>query len=636
LVLEANYKPWDSASTSNLYDYSLNLRHAYIVEFDTHPNPVVSTSRGMYLRAACEVVLPSNNLASSSATQDSVISMWVYFLSSGRIFFMKDYPNYLRVYINASDNFSTSVYYQREQNPGINTIYNTPSSDIYGDRWRFLVASFRQSGNDIIVTFYVNSVKIFQLTSYSISVNKLTNGWTMSSSGSYFTGFIYEIWWHSGMNNISDLDTTMTSTRFYATPYSLSVPTYDFKYNSDNKLCPEACTDIYLSCDSSMECIGASESSCYYNFLQTTSNQCIFNCPNDSCTCSTIKDSITLIRNLKCYCNSGYKEINDNPIACIDFHCLTYTQNGYDHKCSKCEEGYTLDIDNSCKCDSGYIVKQNAPLKCAFDTYRCINYIEGPSLYTCSKCQVGYTLSCSGTCCVCDTALGYKQFIASPIKCGYDVLRCAVYLEDETLFTCSSCIEGYKLDDSGKYCICDTALGYKQFIASPIKCGYDVFRCAVYVEDETLFTCSSCDEGYALDTSVKICICNEGFVKVLDECAPKINNCESYFKKNQEWICEECSIGYKLDPYGGCFNCDVGFSIVSFSPFACSTEIYGCAVYSSYKYEWVCEKCSVGYKVECDGKCCVCEESYIEVSQNPMVCILKIEHCSEYKLYDAL
>jgi hypothetical protein len=180
-----------------------------------------------------------------------------------------------------------------------------------------------------------------------------------------------------------------------------------------------------LSCDSSLKRLGASESSCYYNFLQTTSNQCILNCPNNSCICSTGTT-------FTCDCNTGYKKINDNPIACIDFHCETYTKNGYAYTCSKC--------------DSGYVVKQTTPYKCALDSIRYISYVEGPSLYTCTACQEGYTLEVSGQSCVCDTEGGYKQFVSSPIKFGYDVLRCANYIEGTTSFTCSNCIEGYKLD----------------------------------------------------------------------------------------------------------------------------------------------------------------------------------------------
>ncbi len=131
--------------------------------------------------------------------------------------------------------------------------------------------------------------------------------------GTYFTGLIFEMWWHSGITSISELDSVMTSTNFYITPHSLIVPSYDFKYNSYNQLCPNTCTDIYLSCSSSLKCLGASESSYYYNFLQTTSNQCILNCPNNPCKCSTGTT-------FTCNCNTGYKKINDNPIACIDFH----------------------------------------------------------------------------------------------------------------------------------------------------------------------------------------------------------------------------------------------------------------------------------------------------------------------------
>jgi hypothetical protein len=574
LVLEANYKLWDSTSTKYLYDYSLNLRHASILTQVL--NPIVSTDRGMYIRDACELHLPSNSLARSPATQDSVISMWVYFFKSGRIFYVKDSPNYFRIFSNFDSINSASLIHYREENAKISITYNTPSTNLYGARWRFLVGRFQQYGNNTIVSIYVNTILMLQFTSDNFYVNKPTNNWLVNSRSTYFTGLIFEMWWHSGMTSISDLDSVMTSNSFYVTPHSLTVPTYDFTYNSANQLCPNTCTGIYLSCDSSLKCLGALESLCYYNFLQTTSNQCIFNCPNNSCICSNGST-------FTCNCNTGYNKINHNPIACIDFHCETYTKNGYAYTCSKCEEGYTLDTNKSCKCDSGYVVKQTTPLKCALDSIGCISYIEGPSLYTCSACQEGYTLEISSKSCVCDTNAGYKEFISSPMKCGYDILGCDNYIEEDTLFTCSSCSVGSTLDILGKTCICD-----------------------------------------------------EGYVKVVNECVPEIFNCKSYYKRDQVWICEVCSTGYKVDSYGKCFDCDVGYIIANNNPFTCVSEIYGCGVYSSYNEEWICEVCAVGYTVGCDGRCCVCniEGEYIQVAQYPIVCILEIEYCLEYKVFD--
>ncbi len=143
-----------------------------------------------------------------------------------------------------------------------------------------------------------------------------------------------------------------------------------------------------------------------------------------------------------------------------------------------------------------------------YDVLRCANYIEGATLLTCSSCIEGYSLDISGKSCICDTGAGFKEFTASPIKCGYEIFRCISYIEGPSLYTCSQCQEGYTLEVSSKSCVCDTNAGYKQFIVSPIKCGYDVLRCANYIEGATLFTCSSCIEGYSLDNSGKSCACD--------------------------------------------------------------------------------------------------------------------------------
>ncbi len=88
LILEGHYKPWDSVSTRYLYDYSLRNRHIVISSKAT--DPIVSTDRGMYIRVQCTLDLPSNIFTSGPATQDHVFSMWVYFLTSGRVLMVRD------------------------------------------------------------------------------------------------------------------------------------------------------------------------------------------------------------------------------------------------------------------------------------------------------------------------------------------------------------------------------------------------------------------------------------------------------------------------------------------------------------------------------------------------------------------
>jgi hypothetical protein len=92
------------------------------------------------------------------------------------------------------------------------------------------------------------------------------------------------------------------------------------------------------------------------------------------------------------------------------------------------------------------------------------------------------------------------------MKCDYGILRFANYIEGDALFTCSSCIEGYSLDISSKSCVCDTISGFKQFSDTPIKCDYNVLGSAYYIEVDTQFTCSSCIEGYTYDILAKSCI----------------------------------------------------------------------------------------------------------------------------------
>jgi hypothetical protein len=579
LVLEGNYKLWDFASSKYLYDYSLKNRHA--VMSSSNPSLRVFSDRGLYIIGGFQINLPSNIFAKSPATQDLILSSWIYLFENGRLFMVRD-TRYsqaiymLRIFVDFGSTYS-NISYQREEKAEV-WLYNNYSSDnLHGARWRFLVGRFQQVGNDTRFTMFVNTVEMFQFTINNFSIDQPTNTWTYATTGTT-RALVYEIWWHSNMNSIADLEAIMKSSTFYISPHSLNLPTFSYTYNSSNQLCPVSCTTVYLSCNANLKCIGDSESSCYFNFLQSTTNQCILNCPNNSCTC-------TATNNFNCSCKVGYKKITDSPIACIDLHCEIYNKNGYTYTCTKCEEGYILNTDNTCKCDSGYIQKQSNPLKCAWDTFRCIEYIEGTSIYTCSKCQ-----------------------------------------------------EGYKIDSLGRNCICDS--GYKIFKDNPMKCGYEVLRCDNYIEGDSLFTCIGCIEGYSIDIIGKSCICAVGYVKVADnpiECTLEMLNCIHYVKRDDIWICEICSLGYRVDPYYKCLDCDVGYSVVSNNPFTCATEIYACAVYSLYNYSWICDQCAIGYRLGCEGKCCECDikVGYIQVAQNPIVCIIEMDNCLEYKLYES-
>jgi hypothetical protein len=45
----------------------------------------------------------------------------------------------------------------------IHDAYNTPSSNLYGVRWRFLVFRFQPERSDTIFTIYSNTVECFRL-----------------------------------------------------------------------------------------------------------------------------------------------------------------------------------------------------------------------------------------------------------------------------------------------------------------------------------------------------------------------------------------------------------------------------------------------------------------------------------------
>jgi hypothetical protein len=106
--------------------------------------------------------------------------------------------------------------------------YNNPSTNLYCSRWGFVVVRFQQDVSNTIVSIYVNTVQMFQSTTNNFRIDRPANSWYINSRSGYFTGLIFEIWCHSGMTSISELDCVMASNSFYVTPHSLTVPTYNF------------------------------------------------------------------------------------------------------------------------------------------------------------------------------------------------------------------------------------------------------------------------------------------------------------------------------------------------------------------------------------------------------------------------
>jgi hypothetical protein len=230
---------------------------------------------------------------------------------------------------------------------------------------------------------------------------------------------------------------------------------------------------------------------------------------------------------------------------------------------------------------------------------------------------------------------GYTQVSLNPFTCAASIYNCSLYTYNGNNWICQICNVGYSFDSNSSCSICSE--GYIQISSNPFTCAASIYNCNIYTYNGITWICQTCNLGYSVDSNRNCNLCDLGYTQVSSSpftCGLEIANCVNYVRRDQEWICDTCNIGYKLDPYSKCYECDVGYSMVSTNPFICAIEIYGCVVYSiNIDDEWICGECAVGYDVGCDGKCCVCDlkGGYIEVAQSPIICIKEITYCLEYE-----
>ena len=100
----------------------------------------------------------------------------------------------------------------------------------------------------------------------------------------------------------------------------------------------------------------------------------------------------------------------------------------------------------------------------------------------------------------------------------------------------------------------------------------------------------------------------------------KIPQCLSYILSGASYICSSCAQGYKVDSQGDCNECDTNYTVVQSSPFTCGISIERCISYTNAGGSWVCQVCSIGYKVDSLGNCNECNTNYTIVKSSPFTC----------------
>ena len=368
-------------------------------------------------------------------------------------------------------------------------------------------------------------------------------------------------------------------------------------------------------------------------------------CNNDGC-------KGTLSQNLKCSSialnekeiNLGFKkccsvsytiEEDQNP----EKHCLEFIEiknfiderKKVERRCTKCEEGYSLTIDN----------------KYCYNTIpHCKTYYL--SQKECHQCENGYNLSidkehCYNTIYFCNI---YSSDGKNCLQCGLNYLITLTYDHKECVETNIGACKEYSNKERTE---CKECWSY-HYLESPNSCiGYDL-RC-VYYNSRT--SCRQCYPTYLADE--------------FGQCVKPIENCNTYSPENKN--CNNCIEGYALTPDGlKCLRTVIGcgkyldnegkycercvrypIETLNIEKNMCLSSIDNCKEYIDYYH---CNICFKGYtlsddKSEClssiencindyddyygTTKCQRCKSGYL-LNKNETKCILKIiDNCEQFE-----
>lgn len=441
--------------------------------------------------------------------------------------------------------------------------------------WNFYTVKFTSDliSNSSTIEIYVNfKIKIqHTYTSFSFKIEKM---WILnddSVAATYNT--MHEAWWHIGMTSIDDLKPLFASASSCGCSYGcttspsiLCLPNFTFDKNSDGNLCPNECRSLTLSCDTDNNCIYNQKESCFYGIYVIETRECLFYCPENSCKCST--------NPYICSCIEGYNKISDSPLACISNLCLEYHSEGYKFICDVLKQGYVLNsLGECCTCDEDYMSITSNPIVCTKKISHCLSYIQNIDEYVCIACSEGYTMDDLGACNMCSQE--YQIISSDPFICAEGVNNCLKYELDGEKWRCEECLEGYEISNLYECDRCEE--GYVQIGEEELVCKTEILKCIEYVAKSVESKCLLCEIGYRVDRNYECSLCEAGYVGIYEReisCAREISRCKDYMydERLYEWICQECNTGYKVDDSQKCNQCDQGYTSVSTEVLECALE----------------------------------------------------------------
>ena len=289
-------------------------------------------------------------------------------------------------------------------------------------------------------------------------------------------------------------------------------------------------------------------------------------------------------------CDDGFK-LNTSTKLCIKnqiAYCLDYDNTVDPSKCKSCGPGYQVNsatqtciatIESNCTSDSSNY-KEPLTLKCVSRNNKgCDTYEEYNDM--CKTCPTNHYLF-EGKCLDYDKATKH---------CGTQVLH-----KDE----CEICNNNYYLDDFTKQCYANKNNGCATFV-SP-------------TSSNSGYGCSTCDNGFILNTITKLC--EEIFIP----------NCLLY--EDNEFECKQCQPNSWLSADKWCYkNFNLGCEDLT-----CSICKSGWVMVSSecvIQNQPNCKKYSTGLKAD---ECEECHEGYYVGVSTGLCMKQELENCVSYQL----
>jgi hypothetical protein len=143
-----------------------------------------------------------------------------------------------------------------------------------------------------------------------------------------------------------------------------------------------------------------------------------------------------------------------------------------------------------------------------------------------------------------------------------------------------------------------------------------------------IFHCS--DNSCICTLKPFVCSCISGYTLVPGSKYACIPNTWSDYNLVDFKYTIKCSEGYTPGCNGNCCVCAIGYKAIQTDPLKCGFDTLRCKEYSEGDTLFTCAACETGYIVGCDGKCCICDQEYVKVNDDPLECASEISNCEKY------